>query len=315
MPESDARTPGRDRSLGGPATRDGGPSTSADPARRADPAGSGANGPLLSVTGLQVGFRGRNGRTHQVLTDVGFSVVPGEIVGLIGETGSGKTTLGRAIVGLVTPDSGTIRFENAEIQGLRGARLRALRRRGPIRFVFQDPLRSLDPDQRVGDIIAEGLAIRREPHSVRRQQAGDALTAVGLTPGLLDRLPGELSGGQRQRVAIARAIVTRPRLLICDEPVSALDAASRAHVVRLLVRLRDEQGIAMVVITHDLAGIVDLADRVLVLHAGRIVEEGPPARVLSAPEHPYTRLLVASHQARATRAGETPTGIGSTAAG
>ncbi len=271
---------------------DAGPAASTGPSHDLSPAD---DEPLLRVAGLRAGFHGPDGIIHTVLDGVDLTISPGEIVGLIGETGSGKTTLGRAIVGLVRPTAGTIRFEGAQIQGLRGRHRRALRRRGRIQFIFQDPLRSLDPAQRVADIVTEGLAIRRELDPAgRRQRAAEALVAVGLGPEFLDRLPGEISGGQRQRVAIARGIVTHPRLLICDEPVSALDAANRTHILRLLARLRDDQAIAMLIISHDLASMADVADRVAVLHNGRIVEEGPTARVFAAPTHPYTRLLIAS---------------------
>ncbi len=252
--------------------------------------------PLLEVAGLRVAFGHPSaGAAHQVLDGVDLTVGRGELVGVIGETGSGKTTLGRAIVGLGSIDAGTITLEGKRISRLRRASLRALRRSGAVQLVFQDPLRSLDPQQTVATIVAEGVAIQGElDRSARRAAAVQALELVGLDPELASRRPGEISGGQRQRVAIARSLALRPKLLICDEPVSALDASNRSHILGLLGRLRTELGIAMLIISHDLVSLVEVVDRVAVLHDGRIVEQGPIDRVFSAPAHPYTELLIAS---------------------
>ena len=254
---------------------------------------------VLRVEGLRVRFDAAIG---DVLAGIDFAVDAGEIVGVIGETGSGKTTLARAVTGLVPPIGGSIRFEGREIAGLRGRELRAFRRAGGMQLVFQDPLRSLDPDLTVEAIVGEGLAIRGEPGAGERRAAvARALELVGLDPGLAPRRPGEISGGQRQRVAIARAVVLEPRLLICDEPVSALDASNRNYILRTLRELRDRIGLGIVVISHDLGSLAGLADRVVVLYRGRIVEEGPIGEVFNAPQHPYTALLVASapHVSRA----------------
>jgi ABC-type glutathione transport system ATPase component len=252
--------------------------------------------PLLEVAGLHVRFRGTGGRApHDVLTGVDLTVGRGELVGVIGETGSGKTTLGRAILGLLNPTAGEIRLDGRTISGLRRRPRRALRRRGDIGFVFQDPLRSLDPDLTVGASVAEGLAIRGERDRRRLHDAAlEALARVRLEAELVDRRPGEISGGQRQRVAIARSLVLEPKLLICDEPVSALDATNRGYILGLLARLRDELGIAMAIISHDLVSLAEVVDRVAVLHDGRIVEQGPIEQVFATPEHPYTQLLIAS---------------------
>ncbi|MGP3534573.1 ABC transporter ATP-binding protein [Microbacterium sp. RD1] len=247
---------------------------------------------LLRVRGLDVAL----GRLHKtpILHEVDLSVGRGEIVGLIGETGSGKTTLARAILGLVPAAAGTIAVDGEDITGLRGRRRRAFRRAGGIQYVFQDPLRSLDPDRTIAESVAEPLQIRREPRARIREAVREALELVGLPADLAPRYPGQISGGQRQRVAIARAMIAGPRLLICDEPVSALDAASRVHVLELLERLRAERGVSILLITHDLGTLAGLADAVGVLYRGRLVEHGPAARVLTEPQHPYTRLLLSS---------------------
>ncbi|MEV6864788.1 ABC transporter ATP-binding protein [Streptosporangium subroseum] len=247
--------------------------------------------PLLAVRGVSVSL----GRPAvPILREVDLTVRAGEIVGIVGETGSGKTTLARTVVGLVRPDTGSVEVEGTEISSLGGKALRAHRRTGTVRFVFQDPLRSLDPDHDVETVIGEGLAVRGVPPAARAAKVRAALELVGLDPGLLGRTPGQISGGQRQRVSIARAIVCEPSLLICDEPVSALDASNRNHILRLLDDLRDRLGVGVVVISHDLSSLAGVADRVAVLYRGRIVEEGPIGEVFDDPRHPYTALLVAS---------------------
>jgi len=248
---------------------------------------------LLEISGLTVSYGGRHGA--RVLSDVDLSVRRGEILGIIGETGSGKTTLARAIVGLVPVRSGRIRFEGEELSALRGRRLRDFRRTGRLQFAFQDPLRALDPDLSVGAIVGEPLTIAETVDRAERTvRIAEALRAVGLDEALSERLPGQLSGGQRQRVLLARALVTRPGLLIADEPVSALDAANRNHVLRLLADLRDASGTTIAVISHDLHSLAGIADRVAVLHQGRIAEHGPVREVLDRPQHPYTIRLVAA---------------------
>jgi len=250
--------------------------------------------PLLTVESVDVTL-GRGWRANQVLSGVDLDIWPGEIVGLVGETGSGKTTLARTVVGLVDPTRGRIVFEGQPISALRRRARRAERRRGHVQLVFQDPLRSLDPDLTVAEIVAEGLRIRGEDDGDQiRRRATAALAKVGLDATVLQRTPGQISGGQRQRVSIARALAVEPRLLICDEPVSALDASSRNHVLRLLRELRDSLGLPIVVISHDLSSLAGIADRVVVLYRGRIVEDGPVERVFATPRHPYTALLMAS---------------------
>lgn len=259
---------------------------------------------VLRVRGLHAYLGGRGGTDgHHVLRGVDFAVGPREVAGIIGETGSGKTTLARAIVGLVETDAGSIELEGTELTRLgRGRRRRAHRRAGNLQLVFQDPLRSLDPALRVEELVTEGLAVRgRLAPAQRRTEAVRALELVGLDETLLQRVPRDLSGGQRQRVSIARALATRPRLLLFDEPVSALDATSREAVLRMLGGLRDELGTALVIISHDLTSMVGVVDRVVVLFEGTVVEEGPTERVLRDPQHEYTRLLLQAAPASVRR--------------
>jgi ABC-type glutathione transport system ATPase component len=249
---------------------------------------------VLTVRDLVVSL-GRGRARRQVLHGASLTVRRGRIVALIGETGSGKTTLARAVLGLVTPDSGEIRVDDRVVSGLSGAALRAFRRSGQVQYVFQDPLQSLDPDLSVADSIGEGLLARGEGSPASRSAAvADALRLVGLPVELATRLPGEISGGQRQRVTIARAMVLDPELVLLDEPVSALDAANRVQILDLLQRLRAERNVGMLFISHDLGSVAGISDEVAVLYRGEIVEVGSTRQVLTEPRHPYTQLLVGS---------------------
>jgi peptide/nickel transport system ATP-binding protein len=252
---------------------------------------------LLSIEDLVVEYPGKRGflrvgKPVRVLHGVNLEVREGEIVALVGGSGSGKTTLGRAALHLRPPTSGHVRFDGAELATMDRATMHGFRRQAQL--VFQDPLSSLDPRRRIADIVGAGL--RYVPGLSARQRAGRvaaALEEVGLA-GFDTRLPHEMSGGQRQRVAIARAIVSRPRLVVADEPVSALDLTVQLQVLTLLQQLQREQGFACLFITHDLAVVEQIADRVVVLEQGRIVEAGPTATVFADPEHDYTRALLAA---------------------
>jgi peptide/nickel transport system ATP-binding protein len=250
---------------------------------------------LLTITGLHASYRRSSHPSSSVLHGINIALEEGEILGLIGETGSGKTTILRSILGLVVPQSGTISFRGKEISGLQGRALRALRLSSEIQYVHQDPLRSLDPDLPIGASIAEGLDIKGElSRHERAARVVATLEAVGLDPALAARRPRDLSGGQRQRAVIARALILDPAILLLDEPVSALDAVSRTHVLDLMRRLARDRGIAQIFISHDLGSIAGIADRVAVLYQGRIVESRPTRELIDRPAHPYTRRLLDS---------------------
>ncbi|MBV7242507.1 ABC transporter ATP-binding protein [Streptomyces sp. MW-W600-10] len=249
-------------------------------------------GPVLEVSGLGVHY-GRGRKRRRALHDVTLNIAPGEAVGVIGETGSGKSTLARAVLGLVPASAGSVRIAGEEVSAYGSRRWRELRRRGVIQYVFQDPLRSLDPDLTIEDSLVEPLLIQGVPRKEAVLRARSFLDRVRLAPDLLERLPGELSGGQRQRVAVARALVTEPRLVILDEPVSALDSANRVQILEILKELRTS-GVALVLISHDLGSVAGTADRIAVLYRGELVETGTAHDVVRRPQHPYTRLLLGS---------------------
>ncbi|MCX4580034.1 ATP-binding cassette domain-containing protein [Streptomyces sp. NBC_01571] len=247
---------------------------------------------VLEVTGLDVHY-GLRRRRRRALHGLSLSVAPGETVGVIGETGSGKSTFARTVLGLVRASAGRIVIGGEDVSAYGPRQWRGLRRRGVVQYVFQDPLRSLDPDLTVEESLVEPLLVQ----GVARTEAADRvrtfLARVRLSEELLDRLPGELSGGQRQRVAVARALVTEPRLVILDEPVSALDSANRVQVLQILKELR-AAGVALVFISHDLGSVAGIADRIAVLYQGELVEVGAARDVITHPRHDYTRLLVSS---------------------
>ncbi|OMI35339.1 ABC transporter ATP-binding protein [Streptomyces sparsogenes] len=249
-------------------------------------------GPVLTIKDLQVHY-GLRRRRHRALRGVSLSVAPGETVGVIGETGSGKSTLARAALGLVRPSAGSIVVDGEEVSSFGTRQWRALRRKGVLQYVFQDPLRSLDPDLTIEASLAEPLLLAGATREEAAARVRAFLTRVRLTEDLLDRLPSELSGGQRQRAAVARALVTEPRLVILDEPVSALDSANRVHILDILKELRAD-GVALLFISHDLGSVAGVADRIAVLYRGELVEAGAARDVVNAPRHAYTRLLLSS---------------------
>ena len=249
--------------------------------------------PLLDVGAIDVHY-GKRRNKRQVLSAVSLQVRAGEIVGLIGESGSGKSTVARAIIGLAPVTAGQITVAGNEVTKFRRNQWRSFRRGGFVQYVFQDPLRSLDADVLVADSIAEPLRITRAGSRAEiEQRVKEYAARVRLDEELLSRFPAEISGGQRQRAAVARALVTEPKLLILDEPVSALDAANRVQVLGSFAGLRSN-GIAMLYISHDLGSVAGICDRTAVLYQGRIVEYGPTTEIVNNPRHPYTRLLVGS---------------------
>jgi peptide/nickel transport system ATP-binding protein len=281
------------------AVRGGAGAPAAPPAPRTAPAvpSRPVSGPapgevLLEATGLRREF-GRRGRRTTAVQDVSLTVRAGETVGLVGESGSGKTTVGRMLVRLLDPTAGTLRYRGRDIGRLGERELRPLR--SELQMVFQDPVSSLNPRRTIGESVADPLRAAGELDDAGiRRRARELLERVGLDPAWYHRYPHEFSGGQRQRVGIARALAPSPRLLICDEPVSALDVTTQAQVIALLGELRRELGLSLVFIAHDLAVVRAVSDRVAVMRAGRIVEEGPVDTVYDHPRHPYTQGLLAA---------------------
>jgi peptide/nickel transport system ATP-binding protein len=250
--------------------------------------------PILRVESLSRQFRVGGFRSRGMLhatDDVSFEVAPSEIVALVGESGSGKSTIARVLAGLYPPTSGSVVFENKVI-GRRSSR--AVRGRMPM--VFQDPFGSINPVLRVGHSILRSLKLHRPDvaKSARFDEAVSLVEKVGLAPGadVLQRFPHELSGGQRQRLGFAQALASRPSLILADEPVSMLDVSIRIGLLNVMKELRDRDGVSLLYITHDLASARYVADRMIVLYAGRIVEEGRTDEVIESPQHPYTKLLM-----------------------
>ncbi|PSN13931.1 ABC transporter ATP-binding protein [filamentous cyanobacterium CCT1] len=285
----------RERTLDAEAQARFAPWTDAELAARAETLA--ANGPLLAVERLQVGYpvRGVFGKTHRhvmAVQDVSFQIQKGETFGLVGESGCGKTTLGRALLRLVPTMGGKIWFEGRDVLGLGSSQLRQLRR--DMQIVFQDPYSSLDPRMSIGAAIAEPLKIHGVIKSRRNQQERVAylLDRVGLPTTCMNRYPHEFSGGQRQRVCIARALALNPKFIICDESVSALDVSVQAQVLNLLKELQAEFDLTYIFISHDLAVVKFMSDRIMVMNQGRIEEIGPAEQIYRQPQTPYTQDLI-----------------------
>jgi ABC-type glutathione transport system ATPase component len=251
--------------------------------------------PLLDVADLVVRFRSKKrfGASFQALNGISLRLAPGETLGLVGESGSGKTTIGRAILGLAPVASGSIRFDGRDITAASRRERRALSR--DLQVVFQDPYSSLNPSRTIGDILSEPLSVQGVAGGEARARVQELLDRVHLPHDAMDRLPREFSGGQRQRIAIARALALQPRLIVCDEPVSALDLSTQARVLDLFLEIQRDTGVSYLFISHDLDVVRHVSHRVAVLYRGDLVEQGDAEQVTRVPQHPYTqRLLLAS---------------------
>jgi len=280
-------------------------------------------GPLLEVKELKVHFPVRHALIRparqfiKAVDGVSLTLKVGETLGVVGESGCGKTTLGSAVVRLTDATAGRILFDGEDISQMRGAELRARRRK--FQLVFQDPYGSLDPRFTAGALVGEGLEIHglAQDAAARRGRVAELLRAVGLDPDCARRYPHEFSGGQRQRLGIARALAVEPRLIVCDEPVSALDVSVQAQIINLLQDLQQQRGIAFLFIAHDLAVVEHISHRILVMYLGRVVELADAATVIREPKHPYTQALVsavpvvdpATRRQRIVLSGEVPSPI------
>jgi len=261
---------------------------------------SNANVPLLEVRNLRVHFPVQPnllGRTRNVLKavdDVSFVIPPGETLGLVGESGCGKTTLGRAIMRLTASTSGQIYFEGEELTAMRGKKLRARRRE--FQMIFQDPYGSLNPRLNVENIVGEALDVHRltKGKAARKVRVGELLEKVGLDANQANRYPHEFSGGQRQRIGIARALAAAPKLIVCDEPVSALDVSVQAQIVNLFRDLQQSHHLSYLFITHDLAVVEHISQRVMVMYLGKVVELAEAKQLVRSPAHPYTEALLSA---------------------
>jgi oligopeptide/dipeptide ABC transporter ATP-binding protein len=256
--------------------------------------------PILAVRGLRKTFIGRgnviglNRPRVRAVDGVDFDLHEGETLGIVGESGSGKSTLGRCVLRLLRPETGSVQFQGRELTSLKGKELRRIRK--DMQMVFQDPYRSLDPLMTVGDLLAEPLKLHFSMTAAERdRRVMELLESVGLGAShYTRRYPAEFSGGQRQRISIARALAVQPRLIVCDEAVSALDVSTQAEIINLFKDIQDRTGVAYLFISHDLSVVRHISDRIAVMYLGRIVETGPSHTVHDDPAHPYTQALVSA---------------------
>ncbi|MFC3126280.1 ABC transporter ATP-binding protein [Pseudoroseomonas globiformis] len=249
---------------------------------------------LVKHFGVGTDLRGRPTHTVKAVDGVSFDVAPGEILGLVGESGSGKSTTGRLVLRLENPTEGSIQFEGQEITRLKGSNLTAVRKK--LQVVFQDPYSSLNPRMRVGESVGEPLRVHGmvRGKNEQRDRVAALFQRVGLDPRFMDRFPHQFSGGQRQRIGIARAIALGPKMIVADEPITALDVSIQAQIINLFLDLQEEMGMSYLFIAHDLGMVRYLCHRVAVMLRGRIVEMGPTASVFANPQHGYTRALISA---------------------